>query len=156
MRSMLLPSHTMEYWQPLVKEVQQDFDLVFVVDFLDVDHSKGDLSYVVAHTIGCPNSWIRLTREVSLHSTSRRTAIAILQIAIIALLRRNQYIITTDGRCNSTLAYAGIKVEQVGCITGQTSSEGGTLKTVRDVAEITKESRLVQEVPCSLVADRTF
>ena len=130
--------------------------MVGIINLLDVDHDKSDLAGIITHAIYHPDGWIGLARKIGLNSTSRRTAIAILQIAIIALLRRNQYIITTDGRCNSTLAYAGIKVEQVGCITGQTSSEGGTLKTVRDVAEITKESRLVQEVPCSLIADRTF
>ena len=51
---------------------------------------------------------------------------------------------------------AWVQVELVGRIADQTSSEGGALDTVGDVAQIAQQSRLVQEIAGSLVASQTL
>lgn len=86
------------------RHFEQDLDLVGVVDFLDVNDSHGDLAGVEADTVRHSDHIVGLASPVGFDRAGRRASVALFEIAVVALFRRNENVVSADRRTFLALA----------------------------------------------------
>lgn len=133
-------------------ELEEDLYLVGSVDFLNVDDSQSDFAHEVADAVEEAREDVRLAYEVSLHSARTRTAVVVVEIAIITGFGRQKNIVSANGRSSHTLASCRDKEEQIGSIANRTSRKSVALEAVGDVAYVAEQVGSVEEVIVCLVA----